>query len=367
MIFTIILIISISLYIIEYVILYYGSYLSRIIPRVTNKISNPKVSIIVASRNEELNIESCIKSLILQTYPNNKIEIILVNDESEDLTLQIMEKYEKQYENIHIISTYLEDSDVRGKARALAQGIDSATGEIILLTDADCTAHKEWVSSIISYFNDGVDIVGGFTVIKGSNIFSCVQQLDWIHLQTMSSSGMALGYPLGIIGNNFSFKKECYDAVGGYRGIPFTVTEDFALFEEMRKKNYNGIYPCLTEASITTLPCNSLMSVMRQKQRWSRGGSKMDSHGYIVLFIAFMMMISFTISPFLSVSDWVMVWSVKFICDLAVMIPTLGRLKLLHQLRYFLLFEFYFLFQTLVVPFLLTQKGVIWKGRVYES
>jgi hypothetical protein len=83
--------------------------------------------------------------------------------------------------------------------------------------------------------------------------------------------------------------------------------------------------------------------------------------------VALLMLIAFTIAPFISVVAWCAVWSVKFICDLAVMYPNMLRLGLGGQLRYFLLFEFYWGAQSLVTPILLMNKTVVWKGRAYRS
>lgn len=363
----VLLLIFSALYFVEYALFYYGAYLSRNVPRVPHKTYAPTISIIIAARNEEKDISYCISSLISQSYDKNKTEIILINDESEDNTLPIMKKFQQESSVIKIVNVVPEVSHLKGKARALAQGLDIASGEIILITDADCVAHKDWAKSIVEFANQGVDIVAGFSVIKNKDVFSSVQQLDWIHLQTMSSAGMALNRPLGIIGNNFSFRKKCYDAIGGYRNIPFTVTEDFALFEQMRKQNFSAIYPCLVEATIFTQPCKTVVNVMKQKHRWSRGGRKMELHGYLVLAIAFFMMLSFVVAPFVSTKMWLTVWLIKFTSDFLLMFPTLGRLRLLGQMKYFFLFEFYFIAQAFVVPILLTQKAVVWKGRVYES
>ena len=65
----------------------------------------PYVSVIIAARNEAGNIGQCIESLLAQTYPVNRFEIIIINDYSTDNTVEIIRGYQR--ENIRVIN--LED------------------------------------------------------------------------------------------------------------------------------------------------------------------------------------------------------------------------------------------------------------------
>jgi hypothetical protein len=109
-----------------------------------------------------------------------------------------------------------------------------------------------------------------------------------------------------------------------------------------------------------------MMTVMRQKQRWARGGTESSVHGYSLMVVAFLMLTAFCIAPFVSLTMWAGVWTTKFICDLSLMYPNMRRLRRLPRLRYFIHFEFYFIVQVLVVPFLLMNPTVVWKGRSYR-
>lgn len=342
----------------------------RRVPRLPRSATTdyPRLSILVAARNEARNIESCLRSLINQDYPADRLQIIAVNDESEDATLELMHGVASSSGRaIDIMTTHPDDARVRGKARAIAQGIDVANGEIILLTDADCVAPPTWARAVAEHFVDGVDAFGGFTVVRSHDFFSAVQQLDWIHLQSLAAAGLALDIPLGVIGNNFALRRSAYDNVGGYRSVSFSVTEDFALFIAMHRAGHRVVFACSRDTEMRTEPCASLAEVLSQKQRWSRGGMATGARGWSVLIIAVFMMAALMIAPFVSIIAWIAVWSTKFACDLAVMSPSLSRLGRLHALRYFLLFEFYFVAQALVVPILLMNRTVVWKGRAYRS
>jgi cellulose synthase/poly-beta-1,6-N-acetylglucosamine synthase-like glycosyltransferase len=322
----------------------------------------------VAARNEEGNIERCLRALADQDYPSDRIRIIAVNDESEDMTLAIMERVARENAGrITVISTLPEVSHARGKARAIAQGIDISTGEIILMTDADCMPPRQWARSVVEHFVPGVDVYGGFTIIESNDYFSASQQLDWIHLHTLASGSIAFGSATGVIGNNFAFRRSAYDDVGGYRSVHFTVTEDFALYRAMHKKGHRTVFPCSFDTRNITMPCESLTAVLRQKKRWAWGATESSVHGYSLAVVAFLMLTAFCIAPFVSPVAWLTVWTLKWGCDLLLMYPSMKRLGVAHQLRYFIPFELYFIVQVLVVPFFFLSPTINWKGRNYRA
>lgn len=361
------LIVACVVYVLHYSLAWIGLRRSRRLRRRVPEVY-PMISVVVAARNEEANIERCIGMLLAQDYPADRMQIVAVNDDSDDRTLSIIERLARDHPGrITIVCTTHEQTHARGKARAIAQGMDHATGEIILLTDADCAPPRPWARAVVEYFGPGVDVYGGFTIIEAHDYFSAAQQLDWIHLQTLGSCALALGYPVGVIGNNFAFRRSAYDAVGGYRKVMFSVTEDFALFLAMCRNGSGALFPCDRDIRMFTRPCATLAEVLRQKQRWARGGTENTIPGYLVFVVALLMLIAFSIAPFVSVAAWCAVWSLKFACDLLVVYPNMLRLGLRGQLRYFLLFEFYFVAQSLVTPILLMNKTVVWKGRAYRS
>lgn len=361
------LVIASLLYGAEYLLLLVGQRRSYRIPRRPHEVP-PEVAVIVAARNEEANIVACLTGLLEQDYPAGCYHIIAVDDESTDSTQQLIRELADQHPGrIRLIVTTPEGSHARGKARAIAQAIDTSSAELILLTDADCHPPKVWVRSVVEHFLPDVDIVAGFTLIRATNFFSSTQLLDWIHLQSTGSCGLALGYPIGVIGNNLAFRRSAYEAVGGYRGVPFTVTEDFALFRAMCAQGSRAVFPCERDTRMFTNPCRSLREVVRQKQRWARGATANVFPGGLVLIFAVLMLVAVCVAPFVSVGAWIAVWSTKFICDILLIGPNLRRLGAARQLKYFLHFEFYFVAQALIVPFLLMNRTVVWKGRSFES
>lgn len=357
-----------GLYVLEYLFFSAGIRRALRLPRRTEDAELPSVSVIVAARNEEENIEACLRALAGQDYPAGRMEIIAVNDESEDATLAVMYRLAGEFpDRIRVVSTVPEKSRIGGKARAIAQGMDRAAADLILLTDADCVAPATWVRSVVSYFLPDVDIVAGYTVVRSGNLFSRLQQLDWLHLQSIAAASMAFKSPVGVIGNNLAFRKEAYERVGGYRNLHFSVTEDFALFRAMDRAGARTVYPCSYNARMVTAPCGSLAAVLRQKHRWGRGGMESSLHGYSILVVAFLKLAALCAAPFVSLAAWGIVWGAKFVADLFLLLPAMRELRLSGALKSFVPFQFYFVAQALVVPLLLLNRNVMWKGRVFQT
>ena len=227
----------------------------------------PSASIIIAARNEEENILECLNSLDQLKYPKDKLEIIIVDDNSTDSTGTIIDEFISDNDKFKKVFA---ENNQSGKPGALSAGIKNASGEIILLTDADCRPSITWALSITSYYTNETGIVNGFTSQDSFNWFSGMQAIDFIYLTSVASGTINNNAPVSCIGNNMSFRKEAYADVGGYENIPFSVTEDFALLNAINNLGkYKIIYPLNPESLVTSKPCPSLKELFRQKKRWA--------------------------------------------------------------------------------------------------
>ena len=161
---------------------------------------------------------------------------------------------------------------MRGKTNALDQGIEKAKGEVILITDADCTVPPTWVEWTAKRYGSEVGIVGGLTLQRANNSFEGMQSLDWAFLLGLAAATMSLRIPLSTIGNNLSFRKSAYLGVGGYRTIPFSVTEDFMLFQAVvQTRKWEYICPIDPRVLVVSRPCTDWRELLRQKHRWGKG------------------------------------------------------------------------------------------------
>ena len=109
--------------------------------------SHPRLSVIIAARNEAHTIENALKSVLAQKYPN--LEIILVNDRSTDGTDEIFAKLAEKDPRVSIHHVEELPPEWLGKVHALHQGFFRSTGEWLLFTDADVHFEKGCIDRII--------------------------------------------------------------------------------------------------------------------------------------------------------------------------------------------------------------------------
>ena len=329
--------------------------------------ASPFVSVIIAARDEEKNIEECLASVLTQTYPANLFEVIVVDDNSSDATAAVCKRFMEKFPNLQCVAAP-ENARLRGKPNALACGIDASHGEVILITDADCTVPSTWIERTAQRYEGNIGLIGGITLQRNSNWFEGMQSLDWAFILGMAASTAGLGHQHGSIGNNLSFRRKAYDHVGGYRNLKFSVTEDYTIVQAIIDSGkWDYIYPVDPKTIVESKPCPDLKTLLRQKHRWGKGALDMKVSGFGIMAIGFCMHISPLIMLYwggvvLSASMLL----IKFIFDYIFLYRFLKRLERLSDLKWFYYFEIYFIIYVILLPFLVFFGGKVqWKGRTF--
>ncbi|NWF88001.1 MAG: glycosyltransferase [Ignavibacteriaceae bacterium] len=352
-------------YFLQSVLFVIGS--SKSFPRNIDE-SLPDVSVIVAARNEEKNILNCLKSLNQLDYPEDKIQIILVDDRSTDNTGNLIDNFILDKPKFTKICTKKEIGRLKGKTNALANALEIASGEIILTTDADCVMTPSWVKSTVSYYSKDVAMVNGFTTQTASSNFTGMQAIDFIYLLIVAAGTINLGTPISCIGNNMSYRKKAYLEVGGYENLPFSVTEDFNLLKAIhRLKKYKIIYPLDRGALVTSVACDSLRSLYHQKKRWAVGGLKAVWQGYVIFIFGYITNLFLLLTPIFFSKVWLYLILFKLFIDFFMLFPAYKKFGLSKDLKYFITFEIYISVYVTLLPIMVffTGKKVKWKGRKY--
>jgi cellulose synthase/poly-beta-1,6-N-acetylglucosamine synthase-like glycosyltransferase len=358
------LLIATVLYILQMWILSRGLQFGR--DHVSSGIT-PLVSVVVAARNEEHHLSDCLRSILDQTYPLDRFEVIIVDDNSTDRTAAICAEFVSGNSNVLSIRA-TEDHVLKGKTNALAQAIDRARGEVILITDADCVVPPTWIEQTAARYGSGVGLVGGLTLQDAHNPFEGMQSLDWAYILGIAASTAALGTPLGSIGNNLSFRKDAYDSVGGYRNLKFSVTEDYTLVQAIIKtRRWDFLYPIDEKLLVRSRPCPSFDALLKQKHRWGRGGLDMKLAGFLIMASSYVMH-AFLLwhAIWFSLAATIAALMAKFIADYFFLHKILSRANKVSELKYFYWFQLYYGIYVLALPFIVFFGGKVnWKGRSY--
>ena len=150
-----------------------------------------KVSVIVPARNESENIVSCLESISTQTYPESLYEIIIVDDSSDDHTVEVVNAFIKKtsLNNTRLID--LSGKNIHGKKQAISEAIKISNGDLIITSDADCRVTENWISSIVGYYEryKPAMIAGPFVLLTAEIYFSKCR--DWNFL-ALSPRGLLL-------------------------------------------------------------------------------------------------------------------------------------------------------------------------------
>lgn len=328
----------------------------------------PSCSILVCARDEEENIGRCLESLARIDYPADKLELLIVDDKSTDRTPEILEEWQKRLPHLHILRTGEEIAHLRGKVNALTQGMDLAKGEFVMITDADSRVEPNWVREYLKYYDATTGMVASITLLDIHRYFDGVQSIDWSYLLGIALASANINVPLSVIGNNISIRRAAYEDVGGYRNIPFSVTEDFALFQAIwHKKPWKVKFPVHHDLTVTSQPTPTLKAWWRQKHRWVKGGEGLKAIGYLIYITGLLGNLAMFAALFvLPLPAALAVIALKWSSDLLIILPILARTRRNYLLKYFPLYEVYLFFFVLSMPFMMLQKNVTWKGRVYK-
>ncbi|MCB9207144.1 MAG: glycosyltransferase [Ignavibacteriales bacterium] len=362
--FEILFLIIISAYFIQSFILSIGA--KKEFPKLSED-KLPTASVIVAARNEENNIENCLKSLNDLQFPDDKLEIIIVNDDSTDNTESIIKNFIADKPRFKLIKPDKNFGETFGKARAIANAVEIASGEIILTTDADCVVSPTWAKTICSYYQDNIAMVCGYTNQRADNLFEAVQDIDFIYLLAVAGGAINLGKPLSAIGNNMSYRKSAYNEVGGYANIQFSVTEDFQLLMAINKlKDRKIIYPIDPGGLVTSAPCPDLKTLFRQKRRWAIGGMKSRLDNLLIISTGFWAALFTWIGLFLYTPTVLVLILLRVFADLFMVYFVYKKLNLKFSLFNFIGFQIYSNIYFVVTAIsLFFSRKVMWKGRKF--
>lgn len=326
----------------------------------------PKVSVLVAARNEEDYILSCLKCLNELDYPVQLVDIWIGNDASEDNTEKIIRNFIQDKSQFYLLNISESLQGLKGKANVLAQLTQKAKGALFFFTDADVNVPSTWLKSMLTHFqNPDLGIVIGFTLPQGKGLFAKLQALDW----TWALSGMQLlsywQIPTTAMGNNMVISKDAYNRVGGYENLPFSITEDFILYQAVVQNNFlfkNIIQPKVTAF---TQPEKKINTLFQQRLRWMYGA--WQSHWSLKFCFLIYVLIFPTSVLGLLISPYSLgLFIFKFGIDFWLIFRNLWKIKQIELLVFFPLYELMqWLFYLILITKFLFNKKIEWKGRSY--
>jgi len=281
----------------------------------------PMASVVIAARNEEANLPDLIQDLINQEYPIDKLEVIIVDDRSTDATSTILSDAAETYGLIHTIRIEKKSGHMTPKKYALSLGIESAKGDVILSTDADCRVNPFWVSSMVYSVleSDGISI--GYSKVTTLSFFDQYQRLDFLGIIATNAGAAGWGQYWSGTGQNLAYKKSHYESVNGFEPVKDELSGDDMYLVQAISKKHTGFLNIDPNSFVETSPMASLDHFINQRSRWASNSRKnVDQSPVFFTFLSSAFLCNtFLLLNFLSGQDWFSVYMMKFMLEGAVL------------------------------------------------
>ena len=333
-----------------------------------------KVSVIIAVRNESVNIKKLVKSLKNQDYNKNLYDVIIVNDHSDDNSWELLCEEKLNWPELQILDM---DANDYGKKKALSKAVNFSDSEIILTSDADCVFSPEWIKSMTSCFiNDKINLASGpVSFTYQSTFFNQIQTLEFLSLIASGAAAIALNRPIFCNGANLAYRRKVFLEVSNYDDNDIASGDDVFLLH-MVKKAYPGsvIFIKNFKAIVFTDSISTFRQFINQRIRWvSKSSSYKDSYtvytSLLVFFVnslyVFLLFLSFYDYDFINIFTAFVL--IKFVLDfiffksILVFFKRLDLIKWVFPLQ--IIYSFYITFITLLSSFM----SFNWKGRIQKK
>ena len=259
------------------------------------KVDNfTKLSVVVPCRNEEEYLRRLLSSLAQQSYQN--FELILVDDHSTDRTQRIMRSVEDAFSDIKII-----EATGFGKKNALFEGIQMASGNLIVTTDADCVPSFLWLESIVNFQNESRSdlIIAPVRLRATESIFFELQYLEFTSLVASGAAAAGAGKAILCNGANLAFTKSAWIQSIDDMKFDQPSGDDIFLLQSIKKRG--GVIRFLKSeaAFVIAEPSKTIKDFFIQRRRWA---AKSPSYTDFDLIFTAIIVLAISIYPFVMIA-----------------------------------------------------------------
>ncbi|MFT4311010.1 MAG: glycosyltransferase [Candidatus Woesearchaeota archaeon] len=220
----------------------------------------PFISVIIPAYNEEKNIVNCIKSVKASNYPQEKLEIIVVDDGSTDKTVKLAKKL-----GVKILKL-----NHKGKPNALNEGIKKSKHDFVLTIDADTVLDKDCIKNIVFPFKES-DVgatTGTNKIQKKSNLLEYFQHVEYSY-NNLIRKAFSVVFKEGIwfYGAVACYRKSVMEKINYFSQT--SLTEDMDILFKIQSINMKTKHAF--DAYSFTIAPNSIKAFIKQRIRWWSG------------------------------------------------------------------------------------------------
>lgn len=323
-----------------------------------NRSHKMNISMIVCYHNERDNVAQSLQSLTSQSYPD--IEFVLVDDKSEDNTLDLLRRFSN--EKSLVVENHKSSN---GKKMALALGIKEAKHDWLLVTDADCIADNDWVSTMVQHSGDKKIVLGFAPLLRSNTLIGKFARYETYYTALQYLSFALAGQPYMGVGRNMMYHRSIFDEAGGFDSHKDLASgDDDLLINYGAKPNNTGI--CIDPESFVYSPGKeTLKAFIRQKTRHVSSSHRYKTLDKIILGISSLAQIGLYISAIMLLfSPWNYALVALLMYWILMMIIQYPICKKLHSMDLWLWFPIYdismAMYYILMIPFTFIKKQNTW-------
>ena len=326
-----------------------------------------KVSVCVPARNEEKNIENCVRSLMEQSYKN--YEVLVLNDNSEDRTGEILQSLSQEFpDKLRVFNGKPLEKGWTGKIFAMNQLIQETRGEYLLFTDADTIHKKDSIAFAMTNMKvHKADMLSGYIKEKmvtfGERItIPLIFMLTGFVLPMFLNRVTPFPFTSVAIGQYIMIKKKVFESVGGYESMKALISEDVFLARLIKKHGYKTIFTDCKRAA----QCRMYTGYTESVNGITKNIFSFLSNNSVVILTA---ILGVSLSNILA-GGWIATTTVLLGINVLLMFVVWVLVSGSQHLPFLTPFLYPILFGNLVYMAglsyvrTITGKGYVWKGRV---
>lgn len=339
-----------------------------------------RFSIIIPFRNEAKNLPLLLKSISRLKYPKDYFEIIFVDDDSDDDSVDVL--------NAILTETGITPTDIKviknvnttnsPKKDAISLAISRAKYDWVVTTDADCTLPIYWLNSFDECIQkQNPDLIAApVTYHHTKGFLQNFQLLEVLSLQGATIGAFGIKNPFLCNGANLAYKKLLFKMVNGFQGNSEIASGDdvFLLEKATEQKLAKVHYLKCKQTIVTSTALNSTPDLIAQRVRWAAKSSasksifgKLTSLVILAQNALIICGLIFTACGILTPTALLFIFMVKLSIDFTLIYKTANFFNQKNHLKHYLLSALYYPFFIVCVVFLAIFKGYKWKGRRYRQ
>ena len=225
----------------------------------------PLVSVLVPAWNEEVGIQTAVRSILDSDYP--ELEVVVVDDGSTDATGERLAQLAATEGTRGRLVVHRQDN--AGKSRALNTALGLARGEIIITIDADSVVDREAVTRIVRLFEDErvMSVAGNVKIGNRASAIGLLQQLEYLYGFYFKKADSLLNSIYIVGGAAAAYRRRVFEELGGFDET--IITEDIEL--STRIQDAGMVIQYAPDAVVWTEGAAELHSLARQRLRWKFG------------------------------------------------------------------------------------------------